>query len=132
MFVDRVIVSFSSGKGGDGCASFRREKYIAKGGPDGGDGGKGGSVILKSTGDNSSLLDLKNQLHIRAENGKNGMSSNKKGKNGKDKIVYIPAGTIVKTFPDEKIMFDFDEAGMNLDSFPVFSRLSKFGCPVYR
>lgn len=115
MFIDRIIVSFSSGKGGNGCASFRREKYIPKGGPNGGDGGKGGSVILISTNDNSSLLDLKNRYHIRAEDGKNGMSSNKKGKNGKDEIIYIPAGTVVKSFPDEKIMFDFDKEGLELE-----------------
>ena len=71
MFIDRVIVAFTSGKGGNGCASFRREKYIPNGGPNGGDGGKGGSVFLISTGDNSSLLDLKNKNKIKADDGKN-------------------------------------------------------------
>ncbi len=115
MFIDRVIVSFSSGDGGNGCASFRREKYIPKGGPNGGDGGKGGSVILVSTADNSSLLDLKNNNQVRAENGKNGMSSNKKGRNGEDQVIQVPAGTVVKSYPDEKIMFDFDREGMELE-----------------
>lgn len=115
MFIDRVKVNFSSGNGGNGCASFRREKYIPKGGPNGGDGGKGGSVFLISTADNSSLLDIKNRPHIKAENGKNGMSSNKKGKNGEDTIVYVPAGTVVKSIPDEKIMFDFDKEGLKLE-----------------
>jgi len=115
MFIDRVVVTFSSGKGGDGSTSFRREKYIQKGGPNGGDGGKGGSVFLISTDDNSSLLDLKHQRHIKAEKGKNGMSSNKKGKNGEDTIIYIPAGTVVKSYPDEKIMFDFNKEGLKLE-----------------
>jgi len=115
MFVDRVIVSFSSGNGGNGSTSFRREKYIPKGGPNGGDGGKGGSVYLVSTDDNGSLLDLKHKRHIRADNGSNGMSSNKKGKNGEDTIIKIPAGTIVKSYPDEKIMFDFDKPGLELE-----------------
>ncbi len=115
MFIDRVVVEFSSGKGGNGCASFRREKFITKGGPNGGDGGKGGSVILISSGDNSSLLDLKNRHKVRAEDGKNGMSSNKKGKNGEDEIIYIPAGTIIKSYPDERIMFDFDKEGLELE-----------------
>ncbi len=115
MFVDRVKVAFSSGKGGNGCTSFRREKYIPNGGPNGGDGGKGGSVFLISTGDNSSLLDLKNRNKIHAEDGKNGMSSNKRGKNGEDELIYIPAGTIVKSIPDGKIMFDFDQEGLKLE-----------------
>ncbi len=115
MFIDRVVVTLSSGKGGDGSTSFRREKYIQKGGPNGGDGGKGGSVFLISTDDNSSLLDLKHQRHIKAEKGKNGMSSNKKGKNGEDTIIYIPAGTVVKSYPDEKIMFDFNKEGLKLE-----------------
>lgn len=109
MFVDRVVVSFIAGKGGNGCVSFRREKFIPKGGPDGGDGGKGGDIILKSVANNNSLIDFRYKNIIKAQNGENGKGSNKTGKNGKNIILEIPAGTIIKSYPEEKIIFDFDK-----------------------
>ncbi|MCP5051642.1 MAG: GTPase ObgE [bacterium] len=116
MFVDSVVVSFTAGKGGDGCASFRREKYIPKGGPNGGDGGDGGSIILTSKTKCNSLIDFKNLYNVKADKGVNGMGSNKTGRNGKDKILEVPPGTVVKTFPDEELIFDFSEPDM---SFPI-------------
>jgi len=112
MFIDRTIVTFTAGKGGDGSASFRREKFIPKGGPDGGDGGNGGNIILISGNNVSSLIEFKGNHHIKAENGGNGGGNNKFGKRGEDRIFNIPAGTIIKSFPDEKIMFDFAEEGI--------------------
>jgi len=109
MFVDRVVVSFIAGKGGNGCVSFRREKFIPKGGPDGGDGGKGGDIILKSVPNNKSLIDFRYKNIIKAKNGENGKGSNRTGKNGKDIILEIPAGTVIKSYPEEKIIFDFDK-----------------------
>lgn len=112
MFIDTSVVTFIAGKGGDGCVSFRREKYIPKGGPNGGDGGDGASIILVSSKDTHSLIDFKNLNVIRAPKGVNGMSSNKTGKNGENKIIHVPPGTVVKTFPDEKPIFDFNDAGI--------------------
>ncbi len=109
MFIDRTIVTFIAGKGGDGCVSFRREKYLPKGGPDGGDGGDGGSIILVSRKNINSLIDFKGNHIIKADNGKNGSGSNRYGRNGNDKILNVPPGTVIKTFPDEKIIFDFEK-----------------------
>lgn len=107
MFVDSAVVTFIAGKGGDGCVSLRREKYIPRGGPDGGDGGNGGSIILVSKGGNHSLVDFKFRSLIRGENGKNGSGANKTGRRGKDEVLYVPAGTVVKTFPAGELIFDF-------------------------
>jgi len=107
MFVDSAVVTFVSGKGGDGCVSFRREKFIPKGGPDGGDGGGGGSIILTSNKNTRSLIDFKYRNIIKAKKGANGSGTNKTGKKGKDEILAVPAGTVVKTYPDEKLIFDF-------------------------
>ncbi len=114
MFIDRTVVTFTAGKGGDGSASFRREKFLPKGGPDGGDGGNGGSIVLVSRKKVSSLIDFKGNHHIKAKNGENGSGSNKFGKNGEDRILEVPAGTVIKTFPDEKIIFDFDKEDVEL------------------
>jgi len=108
MFVDRATVIFSAGNGGNGSASFRREKFIPKGGPDGGDGGNGGKVVLVSRKKVSSLIDFKGNHHIGARNGGNGGGNNKSGKNGEDRIMEVPPGTMIKTFPEEELMFDFE------------------------
>jgi len=111
MFIDRAIVSFSAGNGGDGCLSFRREKFIPRGGPDGGDGGKGGDIILVSSPVCQSLTDFKYKRQFQAENGGQGRSKKRTGKNGADIVLQVPAGTVVKTFPDEKLIFDFERIG---------------------
>ncbi|MBI4051839.1 MAG: GTPase ObgE [Elusimicrobia bacterium] len=104
-FIDTARVYLKAGKGGDGCLSFRREKYIPRGGPDGGNGGKGGDIYLKADSDMSTLLDL--ALHSRrsAGNGGHGQGSNKNGKNGEDITIYVPCGTVVKR--GERVVADF-------------------------
>jgi GTP-binding protein len=94
-FVDEAKIFVKAGDGGHGCASFRREKFVPKGGPDGGDGGKGGSVVVSGTKDLSSLLDFKYRRIFKAEKGKNGSGSNKRGRDGKDLVIHVPLGTIL-------------------------------------
>ncbi|MEM6267794.1 MAG: GTPase ObgE [Bacteroidota bacterium] len=94
-FVDHVKIYFTSGKGGSGVVSWRREKYINKGGPWGGDGGRGGHVILEGDAQLWTLLDLRYRKFIKAEKGQNGGSNNKKGRQGKDEILKVPLGTVI-------------------------------------
>ena len=96
MFVDTAKVNLKAGKGGDGAVSFRHEIYIPKGGPDGGDGGKGGSIIFKADKDTNTLLDLKFTPLLTAEDGRNGSGTRSAGRSGKDLIVEVPIGTVVK------------------------------------
>lgn len=114
MFVDRAIVSFIAGRGGNGCVSFRREKFIQRGGPNGGDGGDGSDIILVSKKGNNSLIYFKYRNIIRSKHGENGKGRNKNGKKGKEEILFVPVGTVVKTFPDEKLMFDFSDDNIRL------------------
>ncbi len=95
LFVDEVIIHVRGGKGGDGCVSFRREKYVPKGGPDGGDGGHGGSVILVAREGLSTLLDLAGRHHYRAPDGRPGGGNNCAGKRGANLLVSVPVGTLV-------------------------------------
>ncbi|MGB9677524.1 MAG: GTPase ObgE [Candidatus Ratteibacteria bacterium] len=95
-FVDEAEISVRSGKGGDGCIAFRREKAIPRGGPWGGDGGKGGDIVFRAVRNKKTLIDFHFQKHFYAENGRPGSSNNKKGKDGEDLIVEVPCGTIVK------------------------------------
>jgi len=113
MFIDTAVVTFVAGKGGDGCVSFRREKYIPKGGPNGGDGGAGGDIILTSVTNVYSLIDFKNTRFIRSDKGTNGQGSNKTGKNGENIFLRVPPGTVIKSFPDEKLIFDFTGPDMS-------------------
>ena len=94
-FVDEASIYVEAGKGGHGCVSFRREKFIPRGGPDGGDGGKGGDVIVAGKSNLASLLDFKYKRKYKAQNGKAGSGQNKTGKNGMDNVIYVPLGTIV-------------------------------------
>ena len=109
MFVDTAKVKLEAGKGGDGAVSFRREIYIPKGGPDGGDGGKGGSIIFKADKDTNTLLDFRYSPELKAENGKNGSGTRSAGRSGKDLIVEVPIGTVVKR--DGKIIADLTKDG---------------------
>ncbi len=95
MFVDTAKVSLKAGKGGDGAVSFRREIYIPKGGPDGGDGGKGGDIIFRADKDTNTLIDFRFTPILEAENGKNGSGSRSAGRSGKDLIVEVPIGTVI-------------------------------------
>lgn len=96
MFVDTAKVFIEAGKGGDGVVSFRHEIYIDKGGPNGGDGGKGGDVIFQATKDLNTLLDFRYKPELKAKPGQNGSKSNKHGRSGEDLIVKVPMGTVVK------------------------------------
>ena len=89
-FIDYTTIDIISGNGGAGCVSFRREKYAPKGGPNGGDGGNGGDVILKTSEHVSTLLDLKYKRLFKAENGAPGQGNEKSGKSGKNKIIFNP------------------------------------------
>ena len=95
MFVDEVVIKVIAGKGGDGCTSFRREKYVPMGGPNGGNGGKGASIIFKVDLGLRTLLDLRFQKEIKGKKGSNGEGSNRNGKNAEDVIVKVPLGTTV-------------------------------------
>ena len=100
MFVDTAKVELKAGKGGNGAVSFRHEIYIPKGGPDGGDGGKGGSIIFRADKDTNTLLDFRFTPILTAENGKNGSGTRSAGRSGKDLIVEVPIGTIVYRLPE--------------------------------
>jgi GTP-binding protein len=111
MFVDTATISLSAGKGGDGVVAWRREKYIPKGGPAGGNGGNGGSIILQTDPQVLSLESFRNQRMIRALNGKPGSGSNKNGGNGKNLILKIPCGTLVKNAETKEVLYDLTTAG---------------------
>src|SRR6266511_2521168 len=102
MFVDRIKVFVRAGEGGRGCVSFRREKFVPKGGPDGGDGGRGGDVILRADRHVDNLANLFYEPIIRAKSGGHGKGKKMAGRAGADKIVKVPAGTIVWPAQEEK------------------------------
>lgn len=106
MFADRAKISVRSGKGGDGHVSFRREKFVANGGPDGGDGGNGGSVILEVDEGLNTLSDYRHVRKYHAEDGENGSKRNCRGKSGADLILKLPEGTVVKEFESGKVITD--------------------------
>lgn len=107
MFVDTAKVKLQAGKGGDGAVSFRHEIYIPKGGPDGGDGGKGGSIIFRADKDTNTLLDFRYNPELKAEDGRNGSGQRSAGRSGKDLIVEVPIGTVVRR--DGEILADLAE-----------------------
>jgi GTP-binding protein len=109
MFVDTAKIKIKAGDGGDGCLSFRREKFIPKGGPDGGDGGRGGHVIFRATSTVNTLLHFRHQSHLTAKNGQAGMGSRKHGANGEDLLVPVPIGTIVRDAETDDLIADLSE-----------------------
>lgn len=111
MFVDEVEVELIAGNGGNGCTAFRREKYVAMGGPFGGDGGRGGDIIFKADTGLNTLLDLRYQKIYRAEKGSNGEGKNKDGKNAEDLIVKVPLGTVVTDKETNEIIADLVKPG---------------------
>ncbi len=111
MFIDYVKITAKSGDGGNGAITFRREKYVAAGGPDGGDGGRGGSIYFQVDPDVNTLLDFRFKRKFHAENGKNGEGSHRFGKSGNDLYIKVPIGTIVKDAETGKIVVDMSEPG---------------------
>jgi GTP-binding protein len=110
-FVDKARIVIKSGNGGDGAVSFHREKYVSHGGPDGGDGGKGGSVIFEADENMSTLLDFKFARFFRAKNGENGRAKMQSGKSGEDLIIRVPVGTRVRDLESGKIIADMNKPG---------------------
>ena len=106
-FLDQVKIYVKAGDGGNGSPSFRREKFIEYGGPDGGDGGKGGSVLLKSEQNLNTLIDYRYQQHHKAERGENGMGQNRTGKGGENLILKVPLGTQVFEEDNKTLIYDF-------------------------
>ena len=114
MFIDFTEVRLFAGNGGKGAVSFRREKYIPLGGPDGGDGGRGGHVIFKADSNLRTLQDVRYNRKYRAENGFSGGSSRKTGRSGKDKIIKVPVGTLIKDKLSKSIIGDLTQSGENV------------------
>ena len=110
-FLDQIKIYVKAGNGGDGSPSFRREKFIEFGGPDGGDGGKGGSIILKSERNLNTLIDYRYQQHHKEKRGENGMGQNRTGKSGEDLVLKIPIGTQVFEEDNKTLIYDFTKTG---------------------
>lgn len=113
-FVDEAVIEVVAGKGGNGCASFRREKFIANGGPDGGDGGRGGSIWLEADDNLNTLVDYRYSRLFRADKGQNGMSAQCYGKAGEDMVLRVPVGTTVIDLETESVMGDLTHSGERL------------------
>ena len=111
MFVDEIVIKLIAGSGGDGCTSFRREKFVPMGGPDGGNGGKGADIIFRVDGGLKTLIDLRYQKNIKGEKGENGKGSNKYGKNAEDVIVLVPCGTTVYDATTNEVIVDLTTDG---------------------
>ena len=111
MFLDRVEIEVIAGKGGDGCMSFRRERYVPNGGPDGGDGGNGGSVIVVARRGVDSLMALAHRKQWRAKAGMNGGGKNQRGRNGPDRVIEVPAGTMVRDVKEGFVIKDLTDEG---------------------
>lgn len=114
MFIDEARIHVKAGDGGAGCVSFRREKFIPKGGPDGGDGGHGGSVIFVADTGKDTLLDFAGRHHWKAERGMHGMGAKMSGKSGEDLIIQVPPGTLVYDEEKEILLADLDAVGKRI------------------
>ncbi len=110
-FLDQVKIYIKAGNGGDGSPSFRREKFIEFGGPDGGDGGKGGSIIFKSERNLNTLIDFRYQQHHKAQRGESGSGQNRSGKSGEDLILKVPLGTQIFEEDNKTLLYDFTKIG---------------------
>ena len=113
MFVDRATINIISGKGGNGCVSFRREPFVPEGGPDGGDGGKGGDVVIMADKNLRTLMDFKYKRKYQAENGQDGMRKKRYGKSGQDLVIKVPMGTVVIDEATGLVMMDLTEDGQS-------------------
>ena len=110
MFIDEARIIVCAGRGGHGCIAFRREKFVAKGGPSGGNGGHGGNVYLVSSTQENTLLKFRYNRHFRADRGRHGEGSDRHGKSGRDLVIAVPVGTLVYDYDTGALMQDFDRA----------------------
>lgn len=113
MFVDQVKISLKAGDGGNGITAYRREKYVPFGGPAGGDGGRGASVVFQVDEGLRTLMDFRYQRHFKAKKGDNGQSSNMHGKNAEDLVLKVPPGTIIKDVETGQTLADLVEHGQS-------------------
>ncbi|MEM7261275.1 MAG: GTPase ObgE [Planctomycetota bacterium] len=113
-FIDETVIQVRSGAGGDGCVSFLREKYVARGGPDGGDGGRGGHVLLRGDENISTLLELGRNHLYSAKRGAHGMGKNRTGANGADVVIRVPKGTLVRDTKTGELIVDIQEHGQEV------------------
>jgi GTPase len=111
MFIDNVKIHIKAGDGGNGCVSFRREKYVPRGGPNGGDGGKGGDVIFQADESLSTLIDFRYKKNYKSGNGQHGQGGDKTGKNGEDIVIKVPCGSIIKEVTSGQILTDLTKDG---------------------
>ncbi len=114
MFVDQVKIYVKAGDGGDGCVSFRREKFVPRGGPDGGDGGNGGDVVLEASHQLSTLIDLRYQQHYKVKQGGHGSGHTSSGKKSPDQVIPVPVGTVVRSFDTGDLIGDLVQSGQRL------------------
>lgn len=114
MFLDEVHLRVKAGDGGNGCVSFRREKYVPRGGPDGGDGGYGGSVIIRSSSECNTLAHLYGRHFVKAKRGEHGRGSQQTGASGEDVVILVPCGTVVRDAEDGAVLGDLVKAGQEL------------------
>ena len=117
-FLDEAKIYLKAGNGGSGCLSFRREKYVEYGGPDGGDGGKGGDVLFKAVNNLNTLIDFRYKQHFKSESGKSGAGKNKTGLNGKNLIIKVPVGTVILSEDKKKTLKDLSKKG---ETFKILS-----------
>ncbi|HVN71196.1 MAG TPA: GTPase ObgE, partial [Desulfomonilia bacterium] len=113
-FIDESRIFVKAGDGGDGCCSFRREKYIPKGGPDGGDGGKGGDVIIEASPHFHTLLDQRYHPHYKAKRGMHGSGKNCTGRSGEDLVIHVPVGTQIKDAESGELLADLVRDGQSI------------------
>lgn len=113
-FLDQAKIHIESGNGGNGCVSFRREKYVEFGGPNGGNGGKGGNVIIKCVDGLNTLIDYRYRQHFKAKNGSPGMGSDKTGRSGEDTIIEVPRGTLILEEDNEEVIADIIDKDQSL------------------
>src|SRR5262249_32706153 len=111
VFVDEAIISVKAGDGGNGCVAFRREKYVPRGGPSGGDGGRGGDVILQSSQQHNTLIHFRFNPEHKAGRGRHGEGSNRKGRDGENLILRVPVGCVVEDADTGEKLFDFERPG---------------------
>ncbi|HSE40520.1 MAG TPA: GTPase ObgE [Acidobacteriota bacterium] len=111
MFIDEAKIHVQAGRGGRGCVSFRREKFVPRGGPDGGDGGKGGDIYLKASGKLNTLIDFRYKRHFKSERGQHGKGSNQTGRSAEDLWIEVPRGTVVRDADSGEVIADLDEDG---------------------